>query len=239
MTITGRKYLLGPLLFLLCLPILVRGQVNPPRDSTLNINATGKGTTRDSFYAVQADMSKVNTKLPDTTVRKKRSEPSKAALRSAILPGLGQAYNKKYWKLPIVYGALAVPAGTFIYNRNWYNKTREAYTIKYYNDTNKVTPDLPTDTMDPQLVPLSTESTRLYRNEFRKNMDLSILAFLIIWGLQVADAAVDAHLKPFNVNDNLSLRLRPGAPVAGQPLGIGIQLQIGRNGPARMTTVTR
>jgi hypothetical protein len=93
--------------------------------------------------------------------------------------------------------------------------------------------------MDPQLVPLSTESTRLYRNEFRKNMDLSILAFLIIWGLQVADAAVDAHLKPFNVNDNLSLQLRPGGIGTGQPLGIGVQLNFGRSGPARMTSVTR
>ena len=175
----------------------------------------------------------------DTAARKVRSEPSKAAIRSAILPGLGQAYNKKYWKIPIVYGALAVPTATFIYNKNWYDKTREAYSIKYYNDTNKVTPDLPTDGMDSRLVPLSTESTRLYRNEFRKNMDLSILAFLIIWGLQVADAAVDAHLKSFNVSEDLSLKIKPSFYGNGQPIGLGLQLQIGRNGPHKVTSITR
>jgi hypothetical protein len=239
MTITGRIYLLGSILCMLTIASMANAQGDTRRDSTVAVQAVGKGSARDSFYAVQAEPGKVSNKLPETAARKKRSDPSKAAIRSAILPGLGQAYNKKYWKIPIVYGALAVPTATFIYNKNWYDKTREAYSIKYYNDTNKVTPDLPTDDMDPQLVPLSTESTRLYRNEFRKNMDLSILAFLIIWGLQVADAAVDAHLKPFNVNDNLSLQLRPGAPGAGQPLGIGLQLNFSRNGHARMTTITR
>ncbi|HLO81156.1 MAG TPA: DUF5683 domain-containing protein [Chitinophagaceae bacterium] len=141
-------------------------------------------------------------------VKKKRSEPGKASLRSAIIPGWGQAYNKKYWKLPIVYGALAVPVITFTYNNNWYKKTREAYSIRYYNDTSKVS-DLPTDGIDPSLQPLSTESLQIYRNQFRKNMDLSVLAFLAIWGLQVADAAVDAHLKSFNVNDDLSLKIKP------------------------------
>jgi hypothetical protein len=215
-----------------------QAQVATKPDSTRREAFNPRTNVRDSLYGSGA-LRTAEAPVPETHTRKKRSEPSKAAIRSAILPGWGQAYNKKYWKMPIVYGALAVPTATFIYNRNWYNKTREAYSIKYYNDTNKVTPDLPTDDMDPQLVPLSTESTRLYRNEFRKNMDLSILAFLIIWGLQVADAAVDAHLKPFNVNDNLSLQLRPGGIGTGQPLGIGVQLNFGRSGPARMTSVTR
>ncbi len=136
-------------------------------------------------------------------VKKKRSEAGKASLRSAIIPGWGQAYNKKYWKLPIVYGALAVPVITFNYNNTWYQKTREAYEIRYTQDTARY------DEIDPSLVPLSTESLQIYRNEFRKNMDLSILAFLVIWGLQVADAAVDAHLKSFNVNDDLSLKVKP------------------------------
>jgi hypothetical protein len=136
-------------------------------------------------------------------VKKKRSEPGKAALRSAILPGWGQAYNKKYWKLPIVYGALAIPVITFNYNNTWYNKTREAYEIKYTKDTARYSE------IDPSLLPLSTESLQLYRNEFRQGMDFSILAFLIIWGLQVADAAVDAHLKNFNISDDLSMKIKP------------------------------
>jgi hypothetical protein len=216
-------------------------QVQSQADSLSKANEAQRKALTDSLYKSPAAQAPKAAKAADTGTRKKRSEPGKAALRSAILPGLGQAYNKKYWKIPIVYGALAVPAATFIYNKNWYDKTREAYSIKYYNDTNRVTPDLPTDGMDPQLVPLSTESTRLYRNEFRKNMDLSILFFLLIWGLQVADAAVDAHLKSFNVSDDLSLQVRPGITTTGQSVGLGLnfRLQIGRNGPQRVTTVTR
>jgi hypothetical protein len=153
-------------------------------------------------------------------VKKKRSEPGKAAIRSAIIPGWGQIYNKKYWKLPIVYGALAIPVVTFTYNKTWYDKTREAYNIRYYNDTSQVS-DLPTDGIDPTLQPLSTESLRLYRNEFRQNVDFSVLAFLIIWGLQVADAAVDAHLKSFNISDDLSLKIKPVLS-PGRSAGIGL-----------------
>ncbi len=157
-----------------------------------------------------ADTAKANKQIaPSDTTKKKRGEAGKAALRSAIVPGWGQAYNKKYWKMPIVYGALTIPVLTYRYNREWYQKTREAYTIRYHNDTVTVTPPLPTDGIDPQLQPLSTNSLQQYRNSFRQGMDFSILAFLAIWGLQIVDAAVDGHLKSFNINDDLSLKISP------------------------------
>lgn len=222
--------------------LFLQAQVKPAGDSAARAHATEQRAMTDSLYKTPATPARqAPPKATDTTTRKKRSEPGKAALRSAILPGLGQAYNKKYWKMPIVYGALAVPTATFIYNKNWYDKTREAFAIKFHNDTNKVVPDLPTDSMDPRLVPLSTESTRLYRNQFRRNMDLSVLFFILIWGLQVADAAVDAHLKSFSVSDELSLQVRPSLFTSGQSPGIGLnfRLQIGRSAPQRVTTVTR
>lgn len=180
----------------------------------------------------------VKKKVTDTSHHHKaKSEASKAALRSAILPGLGQAYNKKYWKIPIVYGALAIPTYLFFDNKNWYDKCRYAYGIKYYNDTSTVS-DLPTDGIDPRLKPLSTESTKLYRNEFRKNMDYSVLAFLLIWGLQVADAAVDAHLRSFNVTEDLSLRIRPYYQPMGNATGVSFVFGIGKNSPPK-TVPTR
>ena len=169
-------------------------------------------------------------KKPDTA--RVRSEASKAALRSAMVPGWGQAYNKKYWKMPIVYGALAVPVATFTYNLTWYRKCREAYSIKFYNDTSIVTPDLPTDGIDPQLKPLSTQSLKLYRNEFRKNVDFSVLAFLALWGLNVVDAAVDGHLKTFNVSDDLSLRVLPGPTPLGNKGTVSLVWRFG-DGSAR------
>src|SRR6187200_868591 len=68
----------------------------------------------------------VPKKSADTTKKKERKPQAIAARRSAIIPGWGQIYNKKYWKLPIVYGALAIPVITFTYNKKWYDKTREA-----------------------------------------------------------------------------------------------------------------
>lgn len=176
--------------------------------------------------------------LPDTG-KKERSMAAKAALRSAMIPGWGQIYNKKYWKLPLVYGALAIPVSTFAYNLDWYKKCREAYNIRYFNDTSRVVPNLPTDGIDQQLQPLSTQSLRLYRNEFRKNVDLSVLALLAVWGLNVLDATVDGHLRSFNVSDDLSLKLDPGPGIPGQAMSVGLVWRIG-NSPRRSgTTLTR
>lgn len=142
-----------------------------------------------------------STLKSDTT--KKRSIASKAALRSAILPGLGQAYNKKYWKIPIVYGVIAIPVSLYSYNRKWYNLTRNAYTIRSNQDSANF------DKIAPELLPLSNEALRLYRNDFRKNMDFSILGILLTWGLNVVDATVDGHLRGFDISDEVSMKLIP------------------------------
>jgi Family of unknown function (DUF5683) len=168
--------------------------------ATAKKNTTPTDTLKNKKQVAAADTAKA---------KKKKGEAGKAALRSAIIPGWGQAYNKKYWKMPIVYGALAIPVFTFRYNKEWYDKTREAYQIRYHNDTITVTPPLNEDGIDPRLKPLSTESLRLYRNSFRQGMDFSILAFIAVWGLQIVDAAVDGHLKSFNINDDLSMKVRP------------------------------
>jgi hypothetical protein len=209
------------ILFLAAAP--VTGQV---KTDSLRVTAT-------SAPAIQSPDKKSKT---DTT-KKVRSDASKAALRSAFIPGWGQAYNKKYWKIPIVYGVLAIPVATFVYNKKWYDKTRYAYNVRFYNDTSTVS-NLPTDNIDPRLLPLSTQSLRLYRNEFRKNMDFSVLAFILLWGLNVADAAVDGHLKSFNVNDDLSLKIHPGYSPMGNTNGLSLILEIGKSSPQK-TSVTR
>ena len=210
-------------IFLLLVAAPMAGQVKTESPPVIPKTAPVKQTT--------------DKKTKTDTTKHERSDASKAALRSAIIPGWGQAYNKKYWKIPIVYGALAIPVASFVYNKKWYDKTRYAYGIKYYNDTSFVT-DLPTDGIDPQLQPLSTQSTKIYRNQFRKNMDFSVLAFLLLWGLNVADAAVDGHLKSFNVNDDLSLKIKPGYSPLGNTNGLSLVLEIGQSSPHK-TSVTR
>lgn len=123
--------------------------------------------------------------------------PSKAAFYSAVLPGLGQAYNKKYWKVPLVYIGL----GVSIYSYTWNNK-------KYHNFRDEYKKRLD-GTFDPNH-PIygGLDNDRLIRAQkfHQKNRDLSVLITGLIYILNIVDANVDAHLMQFNVNDNLSLR---------------------------------
>jgi hypothetical protein len=153
--------------------------------------------------------------------------PKKAATRSAILPGLGQIYNKKYWKVPIVYGALGVSGGIFIYNLTNYKDTRFAYRVKYNMRVNH-TDSLLYNSIRYNLKPLSEESLRYYRDQFRRDIDYAALFFLFIWGLNVMDATVDAHLKSFDVGPNLSLQLHTGYSEIAQTNGLSVRLQLGK-----------
>jgi Family of unknown function (DUF5683) len=138
------------------------------------------------------------------SIVKKKYNPKVAAFRSAILPGWGQAYNKKYWKIPIVYGALGTTAGVFFYNLKTYKLLRKAVIYRSDKDTSN------DRLIDPSLINLSTEALRSYRNEYRQNIDYSVLVFLLFWGLNVVDATVDAHLKAFDVSPDLSMKIVPG-----------------------------
>ncbi len=153
--------------------------------------------------------------------------PRKAAIRSAILPGWGQIYNKKYWKLPIVYGALGITAGIFSYNLYQYHNTRFAYLVKYNMRVNHTDSALYSQ-IKPYLQPLSEESLRFYRNEYRRDIDYSALVFILFWGLNVVDAAVDAHLKSFDISPDLSLRIRPGYSEMAGTKGLSLVFTLGK-----------
>ena len=153
--------------------------------------------------------------------------PRTAAIRSAILPGLGQIYNKKYWKLPIVYGALGISGGIFFYNLKNYKDSRFAYRVKYNMRVNRTDSALYAQIRD-NLKPLSEESLRFYRNQFRRDIDYSVLFMLLLWGLNVVDAAVDAHLKTFDVSPDLSLQIKPGYSELARTNGLSVVLRIGK-----------
>ncbi len=127
-------------------------------------------------YSVKdtAGFGKKNPLSFDTSAKK--FNPRLATFRSALIPGWGQAYNKKYWKIPIVYGALGITAGIFRYNLITYKKLRTAFKLRSDNDPAN------DSLIDPQFSVLSTQSIRTYRNEFRQNVDYSVLFFLIFWG---------------------------------------------------------
>ena len=149
-----------------------------------------------------ADTSGKNLLKLDTAVRKKYN-PKVATLRSAVLPGWGQAYNKKYWKIPIIYGALGVTTGVFFYNLKTYKQARQAVIYRSDKDTSN------DSLIVPELAGFSTESIRQYRNYVRQNIDYSVLFFLVFWALNVVDATVDAHLKAFDVSPDITMKIRP------------------------------
>lgn len=162
----------------------------------------------------------------DTSVKKKVYSPRVAAIRSAILPGLGQIYNKKYWKLPIVYGALGTTGAVFVYNLKNYKDLKQAYIGRYNARVNKDSTEY--WKIKPELIRLSEESLRFNRDQFRRNLDYSVLVFLLLWGLNVIDASVDAHLKSFDVSPDLSLQIRPGRSEMAGTNGLSLVLHIGK-----------
>jgi len=182
---------------------------------------------------VAVDSSKTTTVKNDTSGKAKVKvyDPRVAAIRSAILPGLGQMYNKKYWKLPIVYGALGVTAGIFFYNLSYYKYTRFAYQAKYKASQPGATAADSADffKIKPPLERYSLETLRYYRDSFRRDIDYSALFFIVFWGLNVVDATVDAHLKAFDVSPDLSLKIKPGHSQMAGTNGLSLVLNIGKN----------
>lgn len=161
---------------------------------------------------------------------KPKHSPKTATKRSAILPGWGQAYNKEYWKIPIVYGALYIPVITFIYNNNWYNRTRTAYQFLYKaSDPNATQQDIDNLTkIHPKLQGASLSSLQKLRNAFRQDRDYSVLWFVVVWGLNVVDATVFGHLKEFDVSDNLSMQIKPSINPINQAKGLSLVLNFNK-----------
>lgn len=152
--------------------------------------------------------------------------PRKATIRSAILPGWGQAYNKRYWKIPIVYTALGVTGYIFTYNLKTYRDLRFAYRAKYLAS---LPPGQGRDTtllsqIKTKFRAYPAEDLRYYRDEFRRNIDYSALFFILFWGLNIVDATVDAHLRSFDVSPDLSLRFKAGYSEMAQTNGISLVL---------------
>jgi hypothetical protein len=145
------------------------------------------------LHSQEADTTLISDTIP-------KHSPAKATLLSAVVPGLGQAYNKKYWKIPLVYAAIGASLYFAIDQRNKFEDFKSAYAKRVDND------------------PLTVDTKyKLYSNNdllnsidfHRKNRDLLFVLTGVAYALQIVDAAVDAHLYYFDVSDNLSASIRP------------------------------
>ena len=146
--------------------------------------------------------------------------PSKAAFYSAIVPGMGQIYNKRYWKAPIVWGALAIPAYYHQLNNNDYKRYRRAYRLRKAGFQDEFTRDDGTEIVSLETLERAQEQTR-------ENRDMSLLTGVVLYILQIVEASVNAHLIQFNTDD--SLTFSPTViqdPVRINPPSIGLKLNI-------------
>lgn len=193
----------------------------PPPQDTLKVatDSTKQMIPVDSLPKVATRMSNVD--ITDSIL--KHHSPRKAAIRSAILPGLGQIYNRKYWKVPIIYGALGISGAVLAYNLTNYRALKVAYRAKY-NATLSPPDSSEWSKIRPDLLPIDMNALRSYRDEFRRNIDYSILAIILLWGLNVVDATVDAHLKAFDVNPDLSLQFKLGPSHMAGTTGVSLVL---------------
>lgn len=120
--------------------------------------------------------------------------PARAAFYSAIVPGLGQAYNKRYWKIPIVYGAIGTGIYFYSTNNSEYHRYRDAYKQRLKG-------------LDDEFKGQYNDATLISaQRTFQRNRDLSLIVTIGLYVLNIVDANVDAHLKQFNVSDDLSFR---------------------------------
>lgn len=164
----------------------------------------------------------------DTILNDKKEaihSPRKATIYSAVLPGLGQIYNRKYWKVPLVYGGFAT-LGYFInFNNEEYVKLRQAYSDIIDTDPNTNSfAKLVTDPkrLEPDRIGQLTESLRKGKDYWRRNRDLVVIGTVVFYAVNIIDASVDAHFFNFDISDDLTINWVPGPVMCMDNKLIGI-----------------
>lgn len=155
--------------------------------------------------------------------------PRKATVYSAVLPGMGQIYNRKYWKVPLVYGGFAA-LGYFInFNNEEYVKYRQAYSDIIDDDPNTISftrlnanPDFLKDEMRGQF----TDRLRGEKDRWRRYRDLVVIGTAVFYAVNIIDASVDAHFFNFDISDDLTINWAPDQIMCLDNKMIGINCRI-------------
>jgi len=165
---------------------------------------------------IDADTLQVTQQLTEQEAEEEVHSPRKATMYSAILPGLGQAYNKKYWKIPLIY----IGFGTIGYFINWNNENYQLFRVGYQHltDGNPETQDylkieavrrINYDVDNPTDFNNLKNALSRRQDYYRRNRDLLIISFVGFYGLNIIDASVDAHLFDFDIGDDLTMNWQP------------------------------
>ncbi|WP_077195430.1 DUF5683 domain-containing protein [Prevotella ihumii] len=213
-----------------------------PEDSTtvkaVNLMKNEPTMHVDTYDTQLSDLAKMDEKKAKKDWSKWKPKPKKAVWLAIALPGAGQVYNRKYWKLPIFYGGIA----GCIYAMTWNNQKYKDYSQAYID----IADDDPNTQSYNEFLHLGntiTEANKDYyknvfkkrKDKFRRWRDLSIFATVAVYALSVIDAYVDASLSDFDISDDLSLHIQPTVisdnsfaternPFKSSAIGIGCSL---------------
>lgn len=201
-----------------------------------NKNSNASGSAETVIDTVAPLISEKKVVLVDSITFSKKKEfqpdPNKAVIYSAIFPGLGQLYNRKYWKLPIVYGGVLGLTYAITWNGGTYGDYKQAFSDLVTQTGTSYTNYLPPGINSPDDYPGGRQGfqDRLRRQKdfYRRNRDLAIIAAIGVYGLCMLDAYVDAQLYDFDMSPDLSMRVAPvfWPETAYSKAAIGIQCNI-------------
>jgi hypothetical protein len=150
--------------------------------------------TTDTTAAVKEEPKKKKVKNPQNVAA------NKAALMSALVPGLGQFHNKRYWKPPIIYIGAGFVAYFLIDNNKQFQLFKDGYNQRVAD---------PNAVLDPSINGYSTDQLHTLRDDYHRYRDMSVVFGVALYALNILDAYVDRHLMEFDVNDDLSMRVKP------------------------------
>lgn len=193
----NRSYSFITLLFLLLGAVLHAQEEDPkpPKESPVD--------------SLTTDLKKKGVVVQEATFERREINPlapSKAAFYSAILPGLGQLYNKRYWKAPIVWGAMGIGIATYSARNTEYNSFRDAFKRRRAGFTDDQFYDVNGDGVGPDFSDAALQDAQ---ESTQRNRDLALVITIGLYALNIIDANVDAHLKQYNVDDRLGIDIKP------------------------------
>ncbi|MEM6724250.1 MAG: DUF5683 domain-containing protein [Bacteroidota bacterium] len=157
----------------------------------------------------EAQKKKKKTKKPRTFI----PDPKKAVILSAIFPGNGQIYNRRYWKLPIVYGAVGGMTYLVYTNTQEHKRFKRAFFLRTDGDETTI------DEFDGIF---SESDLSNLRQNARSNLELAYVGLFVAYTLTGVEAFVDAHLQSFDISDDLSFKIKPGISAFGPTLGASL-----------------
>ncbi|WP_317173205.1 DUF5683 domain-containing protein [Maribacter aquimaris] len=179
----------------------------------LTLSAQENDSIPKAADSLDIDLKEKGIVVQDVVVNKRKVmnplAPSKAAFYSAVLPGLGQIYNKRYWKVPIVYTVLGVGIYSYKFNDDFYDRFRTAFKRRQAGFTDDEFYDINGDNAEGADPDLDVDDLERQQENYQRDRDLALVITIAMYALNIIDANVDAHLKQFNVDEDLSFDIKP------------------------------